>query len=516
MAETGLNYDLLRLTLPAPTIRSQSAKDFLEGSQAIRDARRKKAIEEAMRKGVDPKGEWNEQALRQSLADAGFGEDAESVVRSITSPRAEDVSKITTLGMELKNLVDAGIVSRERAEELMGNTSQITRTPVSQSSDTAWMEGIPSSQATPQAEYASTGTEDGTVRITTQPEQMNPLYEQTSSSKKAQAVPQFAANLIDFSKKFDETTLGDVSASPGGVITYTLPAGDDGKFVLAGAHTLGYTAQDSASLDAEIKERARAMVPQPVFAPKGRDAKSWMEAQAEYKKAVAEYPAKYAQQQALLIKELEAAQAARFGQKATKIAQAVTRAQERRAERAQRVSLNPLDPTTNPALTREVTPAEYAVALQGSAGLRDMETAYQRYMENPSLANLVAFQIGKKKASGEPITQDAIASGILESGAVPKEQELLLKGAIQSTNVKDLLLGKGLDMTGISFNPQAASKEYFEEQLLNQVGDIQDRGRKATAKDWLGGKKGDTKPPVAAPQTPPAKPSRRKASAEDF
>lgn len=499
-----LNYDLLKLTPPEPTIKTMSARDYLEGVRGIRDQRRKSAIEEAMRSGIDAKGDLDTEAMRKSLISQGFGEDADRVVREVSMARLGDVSTTFDVGTKLKAGVDAGIISPEVAQRAMGTTQSISKTPSQTRIDSSWMDGVPGQPITQSSEPS-----DGqTVRITGSTETMQPLYEYERTESKAQAVPEYSANLIDFAKKQNEESIGDIQTTGSG-LKYTLPEGADKQYIIAAAKTLGYTGSSSEAIDSELTQRAMAQVAQPVLTPKGYGTKELLEARAEYAQKMAEYPALVAQKKAELIKQLEAGQATRFGQSTTK-------EQERRAERAQRVSLNPLDPTTNPALTREVTPAEYAVALQGSAGLRDMETAYQRYMENPSLANLVAFQIGKKKASGEPITQDAIASGILESGAVPKEQELLLKGAIQSTNVKDLLLGKGLDMTGLSFNPQAASKEYFEAQLLNQVGDIQDRGRKATAKDWLVGKKGDTKPPVAAPQTPPAKPSRRKASAEDF
>ncbi len=519
MAETGLNYDLLRLTPPAPTIRSQSAKDFLEGSQAIRDARRKKAIEEAMRKGVDPTGEWNELALRKSLADAGFGEDAESVVRSITSPRADDVSKITALGMQLKELVDAGVVSREKAEELMGNTAQITRTPY-QVADQSWSAGVAQSQAAPQTEYASTGTEDGTVRITTTPEVLDPLYEQSSKTSKAQAVPQFAANLIDFSKKVDETTLGDVSASPSGSITYTLPKGDDGKYILTHAATLGYTATDSVSLDAQLDARAKALVPQPVFAQKGPDMKSWYEAQAEYKKAVAEYPAKFTQQKAVLIKELEAGQAARFGQKATKIAQDVTKAQEARAGRKERTEILPYLASENPGILRkDVTKPDYDFIQTARPNLNEMQLSLDNYKNAPNFPNLSRFIVATLKANGQPVTHDTVENEILSTGAIPKAKELIFKKALRDLSVGDLVAGNIAQMlSDLDITEQAAPISLLEDRIKDIKQTIYDRGGKVQGYPPAAssGTGGQTKPPVAAPQTPPAKPSRRKASAEDF
>lgn len=97
-----LNYDLLKLTPPEPTIKTMSAKDYLEGVRGIRDQRRKSAIEEAMRSGIDAKGDLDTEAIRKSLISQGFGEDADRVVREVSMSRLGDVSTTFDVGTKLK------------------------------------------------------------------------------------------------------------------------------------------------------------------------------------------------------------------------------------------------------------------------------------------------------------------------------------------------------------------------------------------------------------------------------
>ncbi len=497
-----LDYNLLKLTPPEPTIKYQSAQDFLKGAQETRDARRKRAIEEAMRQGVDSTGELNELALRKSLADAGFGEDAESVVRSITSPRADDVSKIATLGMQLKELVDAGIVSREKAEELMGNTAQISRTPVSPSSDTTWMAGVPQTQGI--ADSQAGISEDGSIRITAQQDEMQPLYDYERKESKAQAVPQFAANLIDFAKKENELSLGDISTT-GSALKYTLPTGADKDYILAAAKTLGFTGNTSEAIDSELTQRAMAQVPKPVLTPKGYDVKSRMEARAEYTQKMAEYPALVAQKKADLIKQLEAGQAARFGQ-------GVTREQESRAKETQDYGLAGQKDVE--IFARPVSPAEAVVVKLQRATISDIVAA------TPDFAGAYQAAVAKAKSDGS-VNQDAIISNLVAMGALPSGEAVYLKtmmspdGAILPSGFK-WVANKG-------FGERGPSKAWKTQAIDNINGFIVDNGGKPvpvvgsprTAKEALEQKGvGQTKPKQPKPSAP-QKP-RRKATKDDF
>lgn len=405
-----------------------SAKDFMQGARDIRNQKRAYAIEAAKRAAFTPDG-LDTAKLRQSLTEQGFGEDADAVEREITMARLADLAKTAEIGMQIKAGVDAGIIQRPKAEAAF-NTAATAKPIVEPTPDMAWAEGIPQAPTTTESDQAV----DGTVRISapamTAPKTTDFEYKET----KAQAVPSYTADLIDFSSKLNDNAVGEISATGSG-ISYTLPEGTDRQYILDAAKTLGYTAKTSEELDSQMTARALAMVTKPVLAPKGTDAKSFWEARSEYIKAQSEYPAKVAEAKAKLITELEAGQAARFGQERAKVSEGMAKQAEERAKEAQSYAL--AGQKDQNIFARKVSPTEAQTVKLQRAVIDDIAMAPHSFEGQYSAA------LAKARSDGS-VSQENIIGNLVAMGAVPSGDALMLKqyitpgGSISSESMTGL------------------------------------------------------------------------------
>jgi hypothetical protein len=437
-----VNYDLLKLTPPEPTVKVMSAQDYLSGAQAIREARRKKAIEEAVRSGIDAKGDMNTEAMRQSLIAQGFGEDADRVVRDISMARLGDISTTFDVGTKLKAGVDAGIISPEIAQRAMGTTSQIVRTPFEEKQDLSMFEGVPGAALSQESTYQTEPTEDGFVRIPRPTDDMAPLYNQTTVDTKAQAVPEYSANLINFAKKQNEESLGEIRTS-GTELKYTLPEGTDKQYILDAAKTLGYTGSTSIEIDAELTQRAMSQVPKPVLTPKGYGAKDLLEAQAEFAQKMTEYPALIAQKKAELIKQLEAGQSARFGQERARKSESMaedTQSRERAEFTRKREAAKTL---VDQGITSKLMPDADVTALQDKfvPALDDIVKATQGF------GGAMGAAVAMAKIDGS-VNADNVISKLVAGGAMTSSDAAKLKALMSPeaySNLSMIMKGGSLD-----------------------------------------------------------------------
>lgn len=151
--------------------------------------------------------------------------------------------------------------------------------------------------------------------------------------------------------------------------------------------------------------------------------------------------------------------------------------------------------------------------------LNEMQLSLDNYKNAPNFPNLSRFIVATLKANGQPVTHDTVENEILSTGAIPKAKELIFKKALRDLSVGDLVAGNIAQMlSDLDITEQAAPISLLEDRIKDIKQTIYDRGGKVQGYPPAAssGTGGQTKPPVAAPQTPPAKPSRRKASAEDF
>lgn len=198
---------------------------------------------------------------------------------------------------------------------------------------------------------------------------------------------------------------------------------------------------------------------------KDEQAKEW----GRYNQALADYPAKVQEARAKL------SDAIRTGNYEVLDKQLAV-AGNKRAERMQKHELASLTPDANPNIWKEVTRQEWSKIQDMQAGYDDYRVAEEMYRDNPSLGNIAALATAKLKGNGQPVTMDAIESYILSSGAVPKEQELILKKALRDMDVKLLLGATALKFSDIGITAEKINPTKIEKERQNLEWDIYRRG----------------------------------------
>ena len=290
----AIDYNLLKLTPPEPTVKVMTAQDYLSGSQAIRDARRKKAIEFAMRSGIDAKGELNTEAMRQSLISQGFGENADQVVREVSMARLGDAATTAKTGADIAAAVEMGLIDPKMAANLFGK--QIIETEIDPSQTQSQIfRGVPGAKLPGEAGYIaptqSTQPDvdaDGNIIIrasgngSTTVSQMTPPQEPrqfTARERGAQAVPDYISGFVKFGEKSqaEATTPSQAQAS----FTWKLPENKkDQERILEVAQNLGFSGATSG-LESWIYDTADALVDRKKYVPKKPGAEGYYEARAE-------------------------------------------------------------------------------------------------------------------------------------------------------------------------------------------------------------------------------------------
>lgn len=492
-----INWQPIQIEKP----KSYSAKEMYENMLKVREGRRKQAIDEAIRKGVGPDGKPNEAAIRQSLAASGFGENADEVVRSVYTPRREDMSATADFAEKLNRMSEYGIVSPDRARELFENYTTQQEVP---QIDTSWAGKTGTkTQPTGSPGQVTAGTTitsadiDGTVRVTANPmKDTTPQYE--TVKKTAQAVPEYGSDIFRIRGPIETGSYGEggsVSASPS--VEFIIPtSGADRENILKYAAIAGYGLPSSAT-SKEVKDallrQAESMVPQPVLAYP--DPKEPYKARNDYLKARAERPALVAQKFQELKKELETGAQTEFTKGVTK--QGETRAEEqlrlsqeadkraKEAEAREVAKYSSLSSKKNPLLRKDLNNTSQLEAIQkGFDGLDDFRDAVSRYTnkENPdsfgSLGSLVDIATATLKANGQPATMDAVETFILKTGAVPKASELKFKKALRDLNITDLGAFALLDWSKLDVDPKITDDNLWKQYEQNIKSAIYRRGGK--------------------------------------
>lgn len=459
-----------------------SAKDVLSDSRKIREDKRKYAVEKAMREALSPTGDFDPDLARKSLANSGFGEEADAVVRDIANKRLTDVSNTADIGVKLKSLVDLGIISQDKASELFGKTTKAEQVPVEQV-DNSWMNGVPSSAPVTTSEEMNV---DGTVNITGSSMVPPPSNEYKITNKKGQAVTDVASDMFDFSKKSTDGSDGILTDYSTSLTKYNLPADENqSKFVESAFQNIGIAPpgkdakNKSEYYQKELTGKAVMLAgPMPEFGEfiKGYTGNNLQEARAEFAKAKREWSKNVAENYDKIIGTIDAARGKLYGETLAGKADERSEKGDVRAEREQQIALSELDPKTNPVIWKPVKPENLSKIYDGLAGVRDMKDAKTKYEKDSSLGSLVEFAVAKLKANSQPVTMDAVETFVLQSGAIPSASELIFKKALRDLNVKDLATFQGLTYLDLGISPTKAPSETFSKYIKNAQEDIYSRG----------------------------------------
>lgn len=336
----------------------KSAKDIFKGMQDVREMRRKRAIEDAIKAGVGPDGQFSGGQVRQSLIDAGFGEDADAVVRDIAMKRQGDVKSTAELGVVLKGLVDNGIINESRARELFDNmtlrepigtstTSTVTTASTPAQSTSTGTGRIDETQLMQQAQSfvdeapksqpsgsPGSGTRQSVVGATEaiiRPEgdlqptggvaSLTDIGSQTRPRRtEAQATPDYASDLINWdTKPFGSSS--PVSGDKGSSFAYMMPKDPtDLQQTLAAAQRLGYDISNpsDASMNEQITARAESIAgPVPVYIPPTKFEDIY-KAQADYMQKLIDRAAKVSEAKQAQVDALSKERAGKFSEGVTK------------------------------------------------------------------------------------------------------------------------------------------------------------------------------------------------------
>lgn len=107
---------------------AEGAEKIQTADKAIRDIKRKRAIEKATAEAIDAKGELNQEALRQSLKNAGFGEDAEATINKITSERNAKLDENIKLRKSLGEMVALNLIDNDKANMILEGVMKQSQT----------------------------------------------------------------------------------------------------------------------------------------------------------------------------------------------------------------------------------------------------------------------------------------------------------------------------------------------------------------------------------------------------
>jgi hypothetical protein len=413
-------------------------EDIFKGMQNVREMKRKRAVEEAIRKGVGPDGIMNPDNIRQSLAASGFGENADEVVREISMKRQGDVKSTAELGVMLKGLVDGGYINEAKARELYENTVLSSPRPSTKIADSESQimadaasfvgEGEPQSQTPITQPTGSPGagttrsvvgeTEaiirpEGDIKPTGGEYKLQDIGPQTEQSRRAaQATPDYAADLINWGKKPEAGVVdsGNISTT---TFDYMLPTETrDLEETLTAYQRLGYDIKDptSESIDAQITKRALAIAgPAPVMTP-GYNLADITKNTAEYNQRMREWVAKISEAKQSQVDAVSKERAGKFGEVQSKEAQDFGLGGQKGKDG------KPL-----PLFYRDVSAPEAAEVKKQRAAIDDISTANIATFEGQYKAALA-----KAKADGS-VNQDAIMANLVAMGAVPSSSALYLK-----------------------------------------------------------------------------------------
>jgi len=105
---------------------AENAEKLQTADKALRDLKRKRAIERATAESIDAKGDFKEELARESLKKSGFGEEADTLVNEITSKKTAKTKENIDFRKNLLEAVALGTVKQDVAEKLFGGPLQDT------------------------------------------------------------------------------------------------------------------------------------------------------------------------------------------------------------------------------------------------------------------------------------------------------------------------------------------------------------------------------------------------------
>lgn len=108
---------------------AENAEKLQTADKALRDLKRKRAIERATAESIDAKGDFKEELARESLKKSGFGEEADTLVNEITSKKTAKTKENIDFRKNLLEAVALGTVKQDVAEKLFGGPLQDTVLP---------------------------------------------------------------------------------------------------------------------------------------------------------------------------------------------------------------------------------------------------------------------------------------------------------------------------------------------------------------------------------------------------
>lgn len=416
-----------------------SMEDIFKGMQNVREMRRKRAIEDAIKTGVGPDGQFSGGRVRQSLTDAGFGEDADAVVRDIAMRRQGDVKSTAELGVALKGLVDNGIINESRARELFDNmtlrepigtsttstvttastpaqststgTGQIDETQLMQQAQ-SFVDEAPKSQpsgspgsGTRQSVVGATEAiirPEGELQPTGGVDSLTDIGPQTRTRRtEAQAVPDYASDLINWEKQEPDTS-GERSRAPA-ISEYTLPTdADDLKNTKIALSRMGIAVDDkttSEDIDAKLKLIAISEAgPAPIRA-KATTIDGFMKADAEYNKAMKDYYSDIAKNFQSLIEKVNMGRGTKFTESQATEQLALARRKDAREAQAQGIAVSKWEAekkrtraSENPELSSDVTsPDAAADAEKANRSYDEAKATYLQARNSGNVADLITL-----------------------------------------------------------------------------------------------------------------------------
>lgn len=503
----AINWNPLEIQKPGFT----SMEDIFKGMQNVREMNRKRAVEEAIRKGVGPDGIMNPDNIRQSLASTGFGEDADAVVSKIAMDRQAHAKSTAELGLQLKAIVDSGLMTKERAMELMG--SHLQNSPTSQTQEektqaearkfveegsasptTAVQTTIdekPTSQPTGSPGAGTTRSVVGETEAIIRPEGdikptggvvklTDPGNVNTQKFRTAQAAPDYASDLINFDS---DPSSGTGSGTSKGIITdYTLPTDPvDLKNTKIALSRLGVAVDDkstSEDIDAKLKLMSFSQAGPPPVRAKSTTMEGFLKADAEYNKAMKDYYSDVAKNFQKLIETVNTGRGTKFTESQAEEQLRLSQEADKRAKE-ERSSLRAAE---NPILRRNLSNAAQLKDIETRFdGLEDFQDAVARYTDQKtggSFGDLVGIAESMIKANGQTPTMDAVESFILKTGGIPSESELKFKKALKDLKIQDLAAAKLLSWLDLGIEPKKASPTLWPTFEKNIKSSIYRRGGK--------------------------------------
>jgi len=486
---------------PQPLLKVEELK---EGRQKVRDINRIRAIEEAKAKGVDASGNLDPSKIRESLFAQGFGGDADSVLNQISQARAQASDTRQASMVKDATMVQMGLMSPEQYNKKWYNTESV-ETVSEKPMETSWMQGIPQDvsetvsnnvpkTATSQLERFKKPIENSSDIVVegkyVAPDSTYKLPDIPTIDRKivktpSQMSPEYLSESGDIGKslfgKTPEMVSGNVSES-GATFASGLTKEDEAAYKIYLARTgVDIT---SGNLQDQIRQRllnVSETVAKPILTI---DPKDPVKSLNDYQVALNEYPAKVAAAQQTEIERLRNIPGTIQSEQIAKRGDIRAAESEQRAKFAQEVSTDPLTPSKNSLLSRNVTSTELEK-------IKDYRKAYVNFQQaTGTFADAVDAAIAKSKIDGS-VNWDNVVGNLVSMGAWPSSDAVSLKQNLdpQVPVSKMAVLyawDTVKDQTGKAIKPRGASQEWVNKNVKELNSALVDAGGKPfTARDQV-------------------------------